>query len=81
MVAGYAVGGGNVLQMVCDITVRVCCQAGTSSSRLGVGPHVACVPGKNEGELPIFVIYASYCKAFVLVKAAYVMPPTMCLPD
>lgn len=22
MVAGYAVGGGNILQMVCDITVR-----------------------------------------------------------
>lgn len=24
MVAGYAVGGGNILQMVCDITVRFC---------------------------------------------------------
>lgn len=24
MVAGYAVGGGNILQMVCDITVRGC---------------------------------------------------------
>ena len=26
MVAGYAVGGGNILQMMCDITVSLLCQ-------------------------------------------------------
>ena len=25
MVAGYAVGGGNILQMICDITVSQLC--------------------------------------------------------
>ena len=25
MVAGYAVGGGNILQMMCDITVSLWC--------------------------------------------------------
>lgn len=27
MVAGYAVGGGHILHMICDLTVKPCCHA------------------------------------------------------
>ena len=46
MVAGYAVGGGNILQMMCDITVSLLC------SLLLLGTPELERPGVTKQKLP-----------------------------
>jgi hypothetical protein len=55
MVAGYAVGGGHILHMVCDLTVSSPCHL--RSSILGLSRQSSCVvqDGVNTGLKPCAV--------------------------
>ena len=50
MVAGYAVGGGNILQMMCDITVRPSVNAERLAQSQLTVLQFSCNSSSSEGQ-------------------------------